>query len=597
MIDLNEIDLEALPNVDNRLIPQVKQYFSRVMKLNGNPLDYRIETIYNELMSGDLEILVASKDKNSPDYYEEFPKYAIGLFVNEPTMKERAEGKITKDITRVFIDEHELDAENMERFPGYEDSILTHEMEHFISNRFDGRKHENRLCDYSIIGESATEIGCLYSMFDGNEEKIKDVILQDDDTVLHIGYLLRVRLLWAINEAAGHSIVELIEANRNNDFEYFCSIMPEKDIDKISSLYDDFFEGKIIAEIGDQPARVLYDAIEQFKNYMYENEELYPYLTDQTIDMIDSIFKGYEPMLECKNAVDKQFDKRWIIKLTDLDEEELEDIVSEIRNDFPNVSNEEIEYDIFSQLLREKPHNEKMNAIMSCYTGYLKFLESMERVRENVGEEDFLVLDNFEEFLGEYTYKDGMPLRGRYLPLEQKVIARDHYTGRIRCFKNGNEMSEDDYFSVLLNEHDETYGDEIVLVGKVMDNEEWGKVSERILSNSMYEYAPASTMLEKMKHFKEALRYYSFREIEELSDEAQEFLNPFYENEARLNEEEYELDEAYEFDEEIKIADIARNALMSNSSELNFASYTSVNHADEEYKKRTEYSKDEGERI
>lgn len=594
-MDLNKIDLEGLPNVDNRLIPLVRQYFSRVMKLNGNPLDYRIETIYNELMSGDLEILVSSKDKNSPDYYEEFPQYARGLFVNEPTMKERAEGKSTKDITRIFIDEHELDAENMKRFSGYEDSRLCHEMEHFIAFRFDGRKRENRLCDYSIIGESATEIGCLYSMFDGNEEKIKDVILQDDDTVLHISYLLRVRLLWAINEAAGHSIVELIEANRNDDFDYFCSIMPKKDIDRISSLYDDFFEGRVIAEIGDQPARVLYDAIEQFKNYMYKNEELYPYLTDQTIDMIDSIFKGYDPMLECKNAVDEQLDERWIIKLRDFDEKELEEIVSEIKNDFPNVSDEEIEYDIFSQLLREHPHNEQSNVIMSCYTGYLKFLESMERVRQNVGDEEFLVLDNFEEFLGEYTYKDGMPLRGRYLPLEQKAIARDHDTGRIRCFKNGNEMSEDDYFYVLLKEHDEIYGDEIVLEGKVIDNEEWEKVSKKILSNSFDEYVPASMMLEKMKHFKEAIRYYSFGKIEELSDEAREFLTLFYENEARLNEEEYGVDEPYEC--EVKIADIARNALSSDFSESNFASYTSVSYADGEYEKRIEYSKDKGEKI
>ncbi len=590
MVDLNEIDLESLPNVDNRLISQLREYFSRVMKLHGNPLDYRIQTIYNELKNGDLEMLVSSKDPNSPDYYEEFPKEAIGLFVNKPTEKEKVEGKITKDVSRIFIDESQLDVEYIKRFPGYEDSIISHEMEHLISCRFDGRDHENDLCDYSIIGEAATEIGNLYNLFDGDEEKIKDVILKEDDTVLHIGYLLRVRLLWAINEATGHNIVDLIESNRNNDFDYFCSIIPKEYIEKISLLYDDFFEGKCIDEIGDQPARVLYDAIEQVKNYMYDNFELYPNLTNQTIDMIDSIFEGYERIIKERNEICQQLGERCIFNIRDIEEEELKEIVTKICTDFPEASEDEIEYSIFGELLRQTPYNRKANVIMSYYSGYFKYLESIEKVRGNIGQEDFIVRDNFEDFLDEYMYKDGLPAKGTRL-LQQESIYREPETGRIKCFKNGNEVSEDGYFSIVLEEDDGIYGEWIELVGKVMNQEEWKKVSELILSKGYYKYVPASTILDKMKYLKEALKYYSLDEVEELSDEAYDFLYQFYNNEAILKEEENNSEK------EIKVADIARNALMSKSSEWNFASYTSVNCADEEFKRRTEYSKDEGERI
>lgn len=314
MIDLNEIDLESLSNVDNRMIPQLKKYFSRVMKLHGDPLDYRIETIYNELLNGDLGILVVSKDKNSPDYYEDFPKYAKGLFVTDAKLEGRIGDEIVENVSRIFIDEHELDVERIEKFSEYEDSTISHEMEHFISFRFNGQEQENDLCDYSIIGEPATEIGNLYNMFDGDEEEIKKVILMEDDTILHIGYLLRVRLLWAINEATGHNIMELIQANRNNDFRYFCSIIPEEYIEKISLLYEDFFEGKLIEEIGDQPARVLYDAIERLKDYMYDNPEIYPNLTDQTMDMIDSIFQGYEQITKSKVDIDEELDALYICR-------------------------------------------------------------------------------------------------------------------------------------------------------------------------------------------------------------------------------------------------------------------------------------------
>ncbi len=561
MIDLNGINLESLPNVDNRLIPQLKRYFSRVMKLDGNPLDYRIETMYEELMNGHLEILVASKDKNSPDYYEDFPKYAIGLFLNKPTIEEKAEGKITKDVSRVFIDEHQLDVENIERFLGYEDATISHEMEHLISYRFDGQEHENNLCDYSIIGESATEIGNLYNLFDGDEGKIKDVILKEDDTVLHIGYLLRVRLLWAINEAAGHNIVELVSANRNNDFDYFCSIIPKKYIEKISLLYNDFFEGKCIPEIGEQPAKVLYDVIEQFKDYMYDNPKLYPNLTNQTIDMINSIFKGYEQITECRKEIGEQLGERCIYGIDYLEEEDFKNIISEIRAKFPQMSDEDIEYDIFAELLRQNPYDKKANVVMSCYSGYFKFLKSIEKVKENIGQEDFFVSNNFENFLDEYMYRDGVPTRWRYIGLKQEAIYREPKTGKVKYFINSNEVLEDEHFPIILDENDD------------------------------YKYVPLQTILDKMKCFKEALRYYSFDKIEELSDEARVFLIPFYDDEEILSEKEYELDE------ERNVADIARNALMPKLSELNFASYTSVNRADEEFKKRTELAKDEGERI
>lgn len=590
MIDLNEIDFKSLPNVDNRIIPQLRKYFSRVMKLHGNPLDYKVETIYNELVNGDLEILVSSKDKNSPNYYEDFPKEAIGLFVNKPTHKEKAEGKITKDVSRIFIDESQLDAEYIEKFPGYEDTTISHEMEHFISWRFDGQNHENNLCDYSIIGEAATEIGSLYNLFDGDEEEIKKVSLMEDNTILHIGYILRVRLLLAINEAAGHNIVELIEANRNNNFDYFCSIIPEEYIKKISLLYNDFFEGKCIAEIGDQPARVLYDAIEQLKNYMQDNSELYPNLTNQTIDMIDSIFNGYERITECRKDICEQLDERYILDINYMGEEDLKEIATKICTKFPEASDDEIEYGIFGELLRQNPYDKKVNAIMSCYSGYFKFLKNIEKVRENVGQEDFIVRDNLENFLDEYTYKEGLPTRG-YTPLKQESIYREPKTGKIKCFINGNEVSDDGHFSVILKDDDEIYGECIELAGKVMDKDEWERVSKLILSKGLYEYVPTSTILDKMKYFNEALKYYGFNEREELSDKAHDFLNQFYCNEVMLDEEEYESDE------EIKVADIVKNALMSKSSESNFASYTSVKCADEEFKRRTEHAKDEGERI
>lgn len=590
MVDLNEIDLEGLPNVDNRLIPQLRKYFSRVMKLHGNPLDYRIQTIYNELKNGDLEILVSSKDSNSPDYYEEFPKEGIGLFVNKPSKKEKVEGKITKDVSRIFIDESQIDTEYISRFSGYEDATISHEMEHFISDRFDGRDHENDLCNYLIIGEPATEIGSLYNSFYGDEKKIKKTILEEDNRVLDIGYLLRVRFLWAINEATGHNIVDLIEANRNNDFDYFCSIIPETYIGKISLLYEDFFEGKCIDEIGNRPARVLYDAIEQLKNYMYDNLELYPNLTNQTIDMIDSIFEGYERIIEEKNDICQQLGERCIFNVRDIEEEELKEIVTKMCTKFPESSEDEMEYSIFGELLRQNPYDKKANVIMSCYSGYFKYLESIKKVRENIGQEDFIVRDNFEDFLYEYRYKDGFPTK-ETSALEQESIYRELETGRIKCFINGNEVSEDGYFSIFLEEDDEIYGNCIKLAGKVVNEDEWEKLSKLILSNGYYKYVPASTILDKMKDFKEALRCYSFDKKEKLSDEAYDFLDQFYYNEAILKEEEYASEE------EIKVADIARNALMSKSSELNFASYTSVNCADEEFKRRTEYSKDEGERI
>lgn len=591
MVDLNEIDLEGLPNVDNRLIPQLRKYFSRVMKLHGNPLDYKVEIIHDELINGDLEILVSSKDKNSPDYYEEFPKEAIGLFVNKPKWKEIVEGKIRKDVSRIFIDESQLDAEYIKRFSGYEDSTISHEMEHFISDRFDGRDHENDLCDYSIIGEPATEIGDLYNLFAGDEEKIKDVILKEDDTVLHIGYLLRIRLLWAINEAAGHNIVDLIEANRNNDFNYFCSIIPEKYIKKISKLYRDFFEGKCIDEIGYQPARVLYDAIESFKNYMYDNVELYPDLTNQTIDMIDSIFEGYERITQCRSDICEQLGKRCIFDIRGMEEEELKEIVTKMCILFPEISADEMEYYILGELLRQNPHDKKANVIMSYYSGYVKFLENIEKVRENIGKVDFIVRDNFEDFLDEYSYKDGLPTKEESRIVIQESIYREPETGRIKRFIDGNEVSEDRSFFISLKKTHEIYGYEIKLTGKVVDKDEWERISELIVSTGSYKYIPVSTMLKKMKDFKEALRCYRLNKIEELSDEANDFLDEFYYHEAMLKEEEYESDE------EIEIIDIVRNALMSKSSELNFASYTSVNCVDEEFVRRTEYLKDEGERI
>lgn len=539
MVDLNEIDLESLPNVDSRLIPQLRRYFARVMELNGNPLDYRIEMIYNELINGKLNIIVGSIDKDSKDYCAYLQGCFAGMYFDHG---------LPSDIERkptIVVSENELNTIN-QKYPDFEYRVISHEMEHHISYRFNG-KERNTLTDYSIIGEPATEIGNLYNLLSGDEEKVIKKLFEHDKD-FKVGYMAVVKLLVAINEASGHDLKDIIKANRNNDFEYFCSIIPKEYIEKISPLYDDFFEGKYIAEVGVQSARMLYNAIEQLKEYMYENLDLYPNLEQQTIDRIDSIFEGYEQTIGFKSEVSELLGQRAIYGIDYLDEFEMDWIKTELNSSFFEISGDEIEYSVFEELLKLNNHNAKVNVIMSEYSGYLKFVECIENVRQNVGQE-FIVRDNFDRFLDEYDYNYGLPTR-KIIPSNQEAVYRDSKTGEIKCFRNGNEV-KDCNFTVWLNENDEVYGEGIELSGKVMDEDEWKTVSELILSKGMGGYVESSRMFDKMGYFKEALNSYCFGEKEETSDEVQEFLNEFYNKEY-----EHTLLDEVEQESEINIEDI-----------------------------------------
>ena len=579
MTDLNQLNLESLPNVDNRLIPQIKKYFERVMELHGKPLDYRIETIYNELINGDLKFLVGNNDKNSVDYSEDlknsYGSYA-GVYCHNGTLREH------DGIATIIVNEDYVYKIN-EIFPDDVFHVISHEMEHYISNRFNNNEI-NVLTFDSIIGEPATEIGNLYNLLSGDEEKILEHIFQKDKKY-RVAYEAGVKLLISCNHAAGHSIKEIVEANRNNDFDYFCSIIPEKYIKIISLLYDDFFEGKCIGEIGNQPARVFYDAIEQLKNHMWENYEEYPNMSETISNQMLSIFEGYESIIKEKETISELLGINVIFDIDDLDEETFEKIKNEFIAKFPNTTSDEVEYSIFFFFLRMYPQSIKGNAIMSLYSGYIKYIESLEATK-NSEQGDTLVRNNFEEFLDLYKYKEGIPTTGRIVP-KQEIIIRDTKTGKIKCFRNGFEILEDDRYSILLDEKDEKYGDFLNVIGKTIDEDEWKKIQELLLSQKRNEYVKQDEIVKQVEFFKKALKVYCGLQKEELTEKEQEFLELFYKIEFELGYEEDEIEE------KSGMVALARNAL----SGINYASSTSVKKVDEKYENRTELSNKEGERI
>ena len=568
-IDLNKIDLENLTNVDKRLIPMVKKYFERIMQLDENPLDYRIETIYNELLSGNLRIIVGSDDQKSEDYNDNVTKYCSGIFVNEDKEDDKTVSSviINKRVLN-YLDEID-DAEYM--------SVLSHEMEHFISFRFNN-KENNTLINYSIIGEAATEIGNLYNLFNGDENKVKECIF-DRDSKVGVAYRTSVILLSFCNKAKGNRIVDIINANRNNDMEFFDSIIPHHLIESLSMAYSNFFEGKKIDEIGDGSARVLYESVKALENYMSINYLEYPYMDEMDSIRLESIFYGYEDLLEEKQEVEFQLDNNLVYDLDSLTLEKLKYIEDELRIKFPDLTPEKIKYSILSSLLTENPNNVKLNSAMSVYSGYIMFLENV-KICDEFDSNDVIIKDNLDDYINQYRYENGLLVKQDGIKPRQLIICRDRKKGIVRCFINGKEVSNDEYCGIIIEDDSGKNVKEYNLVGKSVDDDVWEEIQNAFFNQDYYsDFVRKDEMMEKLESFDDGLYYY----LDLLP--AKKSQNNFFIDHFELNEPEFDYIED-------KISVLARNALDGE----NFATYESVEMADREYQKRIDKEeKDEGE--
>lgn len=510
MNDLTNLDLDSLNNIDPRLIPSLKNYFEKIKeKENSTSLDYTTDKFKEDLITGNLSFLICSTDKNSPIYREDFDKLAAGMYIDR-----------TKEI---LINIDNMDALNQ---------ILSHESEHYITSNYNNGKS---LTSYSIIGEPATEIGAQFTMSD-NTEQVKEKLLEGD-----CGYSQRVRFLLALNEATGNNIEDLINANRQNDLDFFLSLIPKKYLDSICSVEDHLFWGKYIKELDSTPAKLISITLNSFKDYIYDfdNSDYYPNMDDYLSSKIDSLLEGYEEVLEHDKDIENELFQNELflgcMSLDFLDEETLNTIISRIKENY-EASDLDIEFKIYEAMLRSEPDNPKCNSILAAYTGYSRFQKYLDASMSIIGDNDFFIADSFDDFLEEVEYVEGLPYKvvpnSKFKALN--ILYRDKETGIIRKIVNGKDVTDTNNIPipyVYENSDSKEVEETLDIIGKKVDISDWKNYTEILSKNLLTDqkFINKDALINQITDFKVALDCYrtDLEYTQELSDEQSHYIDIF----------------------------------------------------------------------
>lgn len=113
--------------------------------------------------------------------------------------------------------------------------------------------------------------------------------------------------------------------------------------------------------------------------------------------------------------------------------------------------------------------------------GYAKLIKILEQSKDIIGDAEFLISDNMEEFVDKFSYSR-FYVRGfeaSYFPdsneqVSLEIIWRDKKTGIIRKLVNGREVTESEEFPITI-ELENGGNVEIDIIGKELSADAWKK--------------------------------------------------------------------------------------------------------------------------